>query len=162
MRLAAGLIMLVLFAVWGCRKSGILKRRCMLLQELRLMLEQYSIEISCTAPTLEELAKQGSGEFGAILRECAQGTSDIRRAWSAAVEQLAALPHCGAEEAEVFSQLGQALGTCPAESELSLLRLYSARLDKLCEQAEKIAEKKGRLYRSGGVLAGLGAAVLLL
>lgn len=162
MRLAAGLILLVLFAVWGCRKSGILKRRCTLIQELRLMLEQYSIEISCTAPTLEELAMQGQGEFGGILRKCAQDTSDIRQAWSNAVVQLSALSHCGAEEAEVLSQLGQALGTCPAESELSLLRLYSARLDKLWEQAEKISEKKGRLYRSGGVLAGLGAAVLLL
>ena len=32
----------------------------------------------------------------------------------------------------------------------------------LYQQAEKISEQKGRLYRSGGVLAGLGAAVMLL
>lgn len=162
MRIAAGFIILLLCAACGFRKSIMLKRRCTLIQELRLLLEHYSIEMSCTAPTLEELARQGQGEFGGILRQCAEKTPDIRQAWSNAVEQLSALPHCGKEEAAVLSELGQALGTCPAENELSLLKLYSARLDRLYEQAEKVSEQKGRLYRSGGILAGLGAAVLLL
>lgn len=162
MRIAAGLIILLLCAACGCRKSVMLKRRCKLIQELRLLLEHYAIEMSCTAPTLEELARLGQGEFGGILRRCADQTPDIRQAWGEAVEQLSALPHCGKEEAAAMSELGQALGTCPAESELSLLRLYSSRLDKLYEQAEKVSEQKGRLYRSGGILAGLGAAVLLI
>ena len=162
MRVAAGLVILLLFSCWGLRRRYFLKRRCILLGELRLLLESYSIEMACTAPTLGQLALQGSGEFGELLRSCAEEIPDIRRAWAAAVQKLGALPYCRQEETELLSELGRSLGTCPAESEISLLRLYSARLDRLYEQAEKVSEQKGRLYSSGGILAGLAAAVLLL
>ena len=162
MRVAAGLVILLVCTLWGCRRSILLKRRCALISRLRLLVEHYSIEIACTAPTLDELARLGQGEFGELLRCCAEEEPDIRQAWNCAVTRLAELPHCGSEEAELMSELGRELGTCPAESQLSLLKLYAARLDMLYQQAEKISEQKGRLYRSGGVLAGLGAAVMLL
>ncbi len=162
MRVAAGLVILLVCTLWGCRRSILLKRRCALISGLRLLVEHYSIEIACTAPTLDELARLGHGEFGELLRCCAEEEPDIRQAWNCAVTRLAELPHCGSEEAELMSELGRELGTCPAESQLSLLKLYAARLDMLYQQAEKISEQKGRLYRSGGVLAGLGAAVMLL
>lgn len=162
MKLAAGLIILLICGGWGISRRMNLRRRCALLRELRLMLEQYSIKIACTAPTLEQLAAEGQGEFSGILRQCLAETPDIRSAWSQAVKQLSALPYCGNEESTVLSELGASIGTCPAESELSLLRLQSAELDRLITQAEKISEQKGRLYSSGGILAGLAAAVLLL
>ena len=46
MRVAAGLLILVICSAWGFRRSLLLKRRCTLLRELRLLVEQYSIEIS--------------------------------------------------------------------------------------------------------------------
>ena len=156
------MVILLVCTLWGCRRSILLKRRCALISGLRLLVEHYSIEIACTAPTLDELARLGQGEFGELLRGCAEEEPDIRQAWNSAVTRLAELPHCGSEEAELMSELGRELGTCPAESQLSLLKLYAARLDMLYQQAEKISEQKGRLYRSGGVLAGLGAAVMLL
>lgn len=162
MRIAAGLIIMVLCSAWGFRSSIMLKRRCALIRELRLMVERYSIEIACTAPTLDELAGCGGGEFGSILQKNAAQCGDIRSAWRTSVGELSAQPHCGKEEAAVLSEMGQALGTCPADSQQSLLKLYSARLDRLLKQAEAAAEQKGRLYRSGGVLAGMGVAVLLL
>ena len=45
MRVAAGLLILVICSAWGFRRSLLLKRRCTLLRELRLLVEQYSIEI---------------------------------------------------------------------------------------------------------------------
>ena len=69
MRVAAGLLILVICSAWGFRRSLLLKRRCTLLRELRLLVEQYSIEISCTAPTLAELAGNSGGEFGRLLCE---------------------------------------------------------------------------------------------
>lgn len=162
MRLAAGVLILAICTAWGFRRSIMLKRRCALLRELRLLLEQYYIEIACTAPTLSELARRGQGEFGVLLRECAQTEPDIRAAWRTAVDRLSAQSACGGEEAALLRELGGELGTCPAESQLSLLKLYSAQLERLLAQAEKTSEQRGRLYRSGGVLAGLGAVVLLL
>ena len=99
MRVAAGLLILVICSAWGFRRSLLLKRRCTLLRELRLLVEQYSIEISCTAPTLAELAGNSGGEFGRLLCECSGSETDIRRAWSNAVDRLSAEPGCGGEEA---------------------------------------------------------------
>ena len=162
MRLAAGILIFLICSAWGFRSSLALKRRCVLLGELRMMVEQYSIEIACTAPTLPELARHSQGQFGRILCEAAGKTSDIRSAWSAAVDELSRLPECGAEESALLRELGGELGTCPAESQLSILKLYSARLEQLYSAAEKNSQQRGKLYRSGGVLAGLGAAVMLL
>ncbi len=162
MRAAAGLLILLICSAWGFRRSMLLKRRCALLRELRLTLEQYSIEIACTAPTLPELMRGSQGEFGKLLRECPGNEPDIRAAWSSAVDRLSALAWCGREEVQLLKQLGLELGTCSADSQISLLRLYSAQLDKLISAAEKKSEQQGRMYRSGGVLAGLGAAVMLL
>ena len=162
MRAAAGLLIMLICSAWGFRRSLLLKRRCALLKELRLLVEQYSIEISCTAPTREELALGSQGEFGRLLRECSGSEPDIRRAWSSAVDRLSGQPGCGSEEISLLLGLGRELGTCSAESQLALLKLYSARFDKLISAAEKKAEQQGRMYRSGGVLAGLGAAVMLL
>ena len=92
MRVAAGLLILVICSAWGFRRSLLLKRRCTLLRELRLLVEQYSIEISCTAPTLAELAGNSGGEFGRLLCECSGSETDIRRAWSNAVDRLSAEP----------------------------------------------------------------------
>jgi len=137
MRVAAGLLILVICSAWGFRRSLLLKRRCTLLRELRLLVEQYSIEISCTAPTLAELAGNSGGEFGRLLCECSGSETDIRRAWSNAVDRLSAEPGCGGEEVSLLRELGRELGTCPAESQLALLKLYSARFDKLISAAEK-------------------------
>ena len=60
MRVAAGLVILLVCTLWGCRRSILLKRRCALISGLRLLVEHYSIEISCTAPTLDELAALGA------------------------------------------------------------------------------------------------------
>lgn len=162
MRIAAGILIMIICAAWGFRRSLLLKRRCALLRELRLLVEQYSIEIACTAPTLEELAGNSTGEFGRMLRECIGSQPDIRRAWSSAADSFSALPWCGGEEVALLRELGRELGTCSAESQLALLKLYSARFDTLISAAEKKSEQQGRMYRSGGVLAGLGAAVMLL
>ena len=86
MRVAAGLLILAICSAWGFRRSLLLKRRCTLLRELRLLVEQYSIEISCTAPTLAELAGNSGGEFGRLLCECCGSESVIRGAGSNAVD----------------------------------------------------------------------------
>lgn len=162
MRAAAGVIVLVVLGGWGLYRSRLLKRRCVLISELRLLLMQYSIEIKYTAPTLYQLAERGRGEFADILRECLVGEDNIRRAWESAAEKLSRLPYCRKEEAEIMAAVGRELGTVPAESALSLLQLYSARLDRLFEQAEQTFARKGKLYSSGGILAGLAAAVLVI
>lgn len=161
MRTAAAIIILVLCTLWGAYKGELLKKRVLLLGELRLMLENYTIAISAYSPTLYELSGQTEGIFGELLKESMTECSDIRQAWSNAAQRLSQLPYCG-EESEILRELGKRLGTAPTEGELSLLRLYTAKTDRLCTAAEERYSQKSKLYRTCGALVGLGAAVLII
>ncbi len=162
MRLIPAAIVFVIFSVFGIIKSTELKKRAALLAELKQLAAEFSVSIRCTAPTLDELAKNCTGVFGELLRSEISRMSDIRKAWDSAVERLSQCSFCGAEEAWLLKELGQSLGTCAAEGQLSLLEMYGAKLDKLCKSAEEDSRIKGKLFRSVGTLAGAGAAILII
>ena len=148
--------------LWGIEQSVRLKKRELLLNELKAMVTEFSVAIRCTAPTLDELALHCGGIFGQLLRQKLDSTPDIRAAWESALAQLSQCSFCQDEEAEVLRQLGQELGTCAAEGQLSLLEMHSEKLSSLLHEAAQEHRTKGKLFRSVGTLTGLGAAILIL
>lgn len=149
------------FAV-GTRKSLLLKRRVTLLEELVRLLNEFAIEIRCTAPTLDELCGQARGSFAEMLRECREESTDIKSAWEKACGQLSQLSCCGTEEYEIMLSLGQSLGTCDVQGQLSLLELHSEKLSSVRQAAADEYARKGKLMRSVGALCGIGAAILIV
>ncbi len=149
-------------AVWGVCKSSTFHKRAQLISELKRLTTEFSIAIRCTAPTLDELARDCSGIFGELLRSEMQKCPDIRCAWQNAVQRLSVCGFCGKEETAVLSELGRELGTCSAEGQLAMLELHRCRLDKLSAEADECAKSKGKLFRSVGALLGAGAAVLII
>lgn len=162
MNLLPAAAVFLLGTVCGHMRSRELRRRSQLLAELSQLITEFSVAIGCTSPTLDELAESCSGVFGELLRAAREDATDIRTAWSAAVEQLSGCSFCGSEESAILSELGRTLGTCSAEGQLSLLALHGARLAKLSAEADRAAVSKGRLYRSVGTLLGAGAAILIV
>lgn len=65
------------------------------------------------------------------------------------------------ERSIVKSVMG-ALGTSDISAQLSMLEVNARLLEKQAEEAREQYAKKGKLYRSVGVLAGLFAAILIL
>ncbi len=157
---AAGAFLLCL--LWGAEKSGSLKKRSLLLEELNRLVTDFSVAIRCNAPTLDELALNCSGVFGELIRQQPEYAADVKSAWSEASTRLAQCSFCRSEEAVLLQNLGRDLGTCPTEGQLSLLSMYGERLSQLYEEAEQERKTKGRLFRSVGTLMGLGAAILIL
>lgn len=157
---AAGAFALCL--LWGIERSTRLKKRALLLAELKQLITEFSVAIRCTAPTLDELVLHCSGVFGELLRQQLANSPDVRCAWAEAVLQLSHCSFCGSEEASILSDLGRDLGTCSAEGQLSLLTMHLERLSRLCAEAEQDRKIKGKLFRSVGTLTGLGAAILIL
>ena len=160
-------LILACMAFWVCtaegmRRSALLKQREQLLAELSAMLCGFAIEIRCTAPTLSELCSAATGVFANLLRECKDGSRDIREAWENACGRLSALPCSGREETALLRELGASLGKSDAQGQLALIELYRERLAQCEKQASQELLQKGRLYRSLGVLCGLGAAVMVL
>lgn len=162
MRFLCALAVFVVCAAVGLYKSALLHKRARLLSELLQMLSDFSLAIRFTAPTLDELSDGCTGDFGALLSQARKDAPDIKSAWEAASAQLCELPYTDKREAELISRLGQELGTCDAEGQLSMLELYRGRLKKLSDEAEENAKGRAKLFRSVGALLGLGAAILMI
>lgn len=148
-------------AMAGVGKSRLAKKRCELLLELYKMLTGFEIKIRSAAPTISELIARDSSLFSSFVREQARGQCNIRTAWAAACERLEALPHCGREEALLMRQLGMELGKSDRAGEVSLIEMYLQQLSILCESARSEFSKKGAVFRSVGVLCGLGVAIMI-
>lgn len=143
----------------GLYKSFLLKRRAVVLEELCRMVKSFSVEIRYTAPTLDELCGKSEGVFAEILNECRKD-SDIHAAWDSACAILSKKPYCSREEAELLRNLGSSLGASDIAGQLSILEMYSEKLSDISRTASEEAAGKGKLFRSVGMLCGIGAAVI--
>lgn len=146
----------------GLWKSSLLKRRVLLLSQLKQLTEELAAAIRYTAPTLDELSDGCGGIFGELLKATRANTSDIKSAWQAAASSLSELSYTEKSEAELMLKLSQRLGTCDSEGQLSMLAMYSEKLKSLSDEAQENAKTHGKLFRSVGTLLGAGAAILIL
>ncbi len=162
MRLLTAFLVFAAFTAGGLLKSSELKRRTLLLRELVRLVSDLSAAIRCTAPTLDELAEDCRGVFGELLRESRRASPDSRTAWLTAAKRLGGCTFCGREEAALLLSLAGELGTSPAESQLSMLKLYGERLQGLLSDAEQLSRSRGKLCRSVGALLGAGAAIMIV
>jgi len=87
------------------------------------------------------------------------GSADFRRDWVVAAEHLTEL-----EEAErsIIKSIGLSLGTSDIEGQLSMLEVNSQLLSDYGDEAHEQYMKKGKLYRTFGVLAGMFMAILII
>lgn len=148
--------------LWGLEQSLRLKKREQLLNELKTMVTEFSVAMRCTAPTLDELMMHCGGVFGQLLREELSCAADVRAAWERALTRLSRCTFCQPQEEAVLRQLGQELGTCAAQGQLSLLEMHGEKLSALLQGAADEHRTKGKLFRSVGTLTGLAAAILIL
>lgn len=157
MRIAAAVIVFILCAAEGQRRRAALKNRAMLLADVLLMLNSFSIEINCLALTPDELIRGTKGRFAELVRAERERHSEIRSAWAAACSSLPK-----SRERELLSELGQSIGTTDKSGQLKMLELYSAELSQLKSEAEECYRKKGEAFSRVGLLCGAAAAVLIL
>lgn len=161
MRAAAAAAAFILCLAAGLRHSAALKRRAELLGELVVMLKLFGIEIRCCAYPLDELCERAEGRFAELVRAAREHCPDIRSAWERACSQMRGSGY-GAAETELMRELGKSLGTSDIAGQETLLALHGERLSALYEQAAADYAKKGKTFRSVGLLCGAGAAVLLI
>lgn len=158
MRIFAAVIVFLLCAAEGLRRRFALKERAELLDDVLVMLNNFSVEISCRALTPDELiANAKGGRFAELVREKRSKHPNIRAAWEAACEELPKN-----RERELLIGLGQSLGTSDKSGQLQLLNLYSAEISRLKDEARENYRKKGEAFSRVGVLCGAAAAVLIL
>lgn len=164
----AGIILLILSSgLTGILLSKRLGERVELLRRTLAMLDRFSTQIRWQASTVEELLRselrQGGGERLSFLEHIAgepQG-GPFPDAWKRALGEWKN-PALEKEDRLLLETIGETLGSSDVEGQLASIALQKETCARLLEQAAHDRERKGKLYRSLGVLAGVFVSILLL
>ena len=127
------------------------------LRELTQVFREMALLIRYRALPVKELFFELSRyEF---IRRVAEWGETGRENWAAAADELSEL---GEQERGIVKSIGLSLGTSDIGGQLSMLEVNSQLLAKYVDEAHEQYMKKGKLYRSFGILAGLLAAILII
>jgi stage III sporulation protein AB len=128
------------------------------LRELTRALQEMSLLIRHRALPVRDLFTELSRyEFFSKISEF--GDLDFREEWVEVTDTLTELTE---SERKIIKSIGLSLGTSDVEGQLSMLEVNAQLLTKHGDEAHEQYLKKGRLYRSIGVLAGLFVAILII
>jgi len=129
-----------------------------LLTQLEGLLQWLQTEIAYSARPLPELIKASDSPF---CREAAGYPEFSGDPCGALSRAGAKLLHNG-KDRELFRDFAGGLGASDTQGQLGHLRLCMARTGQHLTEAREVYRERSRLYTGLGVLAGLGACVLLL
>lgn len=153
----------------GVRLSSKLGGRVAELEAVLHMLEELSVQIRYRAlPVYELLERLRANSSLQRLRFidciCAEleGTRDFDHAWQQGVARSVPQSSMNKDDIEVLLAIGSSLGKSDIDGQLSAIELHSATVRARLQQASEERAKKGKLYRSLGVLAGIGISIMLI
>lgn len=154
------------FAADGLRRrlSGLKALRNML-EALRLMERYEALEVTEMVRRLCEGDMYADVGFIAPLNvlmqsEVETGSMTFSEAWNKAVDE-----NRGAfsdDDRALICRVGNMLGSCSCDGQLSALSLACEETDRLIADADEQYRAKGRLYRALGAIAGAVIAVIVL
>ncbi len=93
------------------------------------------------------------------LPESYSAGEDFRKIWNNAVVSQ---KNIGTEERELLVHFGSILGKSDAQSQAEAISGFMKELDRITEIRTENLLKKGRLYRSAGLLFGVMAGILVI
>ncbi len=158
MRIFLSIAAFFICAYLGIKKSREMKKRVEFIDEISVMLNNFSAEIRFGTPVLSELISRENGSFARLVNERYKELSDIKAAWESACETLSEK----AEETALLRELLPAVSKSGSEGAIMTLSLYSERFSRLYKQAYEEYVKKGKALKQIGALCGAAAAILII
>ncbi len=156
-------------AAIGFMYSERLRQRVCLLDALRSSLKQAGMLISYSAITLSEIAKRLStletvGGLWKQMQLKLEANCDVQMAWEEALayERSSGGSVCTLREDEllIMNEFIAQFGKSDRENQIANIEMALERLGVIYEQALEEQRKKGRMYRSVGLLSALAIIVL--
>ena len=137
------------------------------LEALASLFRQLESLVLYTADPLGKLFSHMEKEFPNLpfLRECRlliEGKISFPTAFSAAIRQTAFEMGLRREDIELLCQPGSQLGKTDLKGQQSLYQLLELRVSERLSLAREDAEKKGKIYRSVGLLGGVALVLFAL
>lgn len=153
----------------GFQNAGRLEKRCRLLKNLRDSVRRLSDMLVLTQKPIVPLIR-GSGELPAgELFEAYAGFieegRDANKAWAETRRWMKENEeYCGLDEqhTKAVGDFLMAFSLLEGTQLRTATEQACARLSELCVQAQTESEKKGKVYRTMGVLVGAAVAILLI
>lgn len=164
--------MVVLFfscAGFGFSKSFGFLRRIRQLEAFTGAINQIANEIRYFSSPTEVIMEKIDGMeeyrnlkiFG-ICKEKMKETRDFYKAWESALRQVKPSLSLQEGDTETLLWFGRVLGTTDVEGELANCERYRVLLNQRLENAREDQKKRGKMYSSLGVLAGVLFVVILI
>ena len=162
----AGILMIFSAAsMTGAYLSASLHQRCIRLETLRRMTEDIASYIRYRELTVYEIVQELSTDnsyrdFDFVC--CLSRDLDRHRPFYSQWERAADECRFKGDERNLILSIGNVLGTSDTQGQLAAMELYSAKLDSMIKASDEQYSRKGKLYRSLGVLSGAMLGILML
>lgn len=153
----------------GLLKSYSLKKRVNELETFSSSFRDISIEIRYFAtPTdviiskLNEIKAYKSLRVFATCKESLEQTRNFSQSWNDAVDK--ALPYLSLdkEDAGIIKRFGDSFGTTDVEGQIANCEQYSLMLDDRLQIARDDKKKRGKMFSSLGILAGVFLTIFFI
>lgn len=145
-------------AMAGFVMSGELRERIDILREIQQSAVYIKSEIEYRSPVFEECFRRRGRLFSKASEYIGEGLSP-----SAALKKSAdETARLTAEDKEIIYSYADGLDAEEVNGQTANVSLLISHLGEDIREAEAQMRAKGRLYRSGGVLAGIGFVIILL
>jgi stage III sporulation protein AB len=162
------LLVFAVCAAFGMLKSMSLWKRVRQLESVRGAIARISTEIRYFAtPTDALMEKMDTLEefhelkiFG-LCHKNLPAFGNFNQAWESAIQQAKPYLSLNDGDRETLLWFGKVLGTTDVQGETANCERFDALLSRRVELARDEQKKKGRMYSSLGVLAGVFLTVLL-
>lgn len=153
-------------AVLGASKSEELKVRCTACHEIRELLTQISVLVRYRGLDVYEISRElvtsdrfKQLEFLKKLPSEYKPDIDFRVKWAEAVNSDSCI---GADEKKLLCSFGAGLGTSDTQGQLMSIEGTIEALRRIEDKRSEEYSRKGKLYRSLGMLFGVMTGILLI
>ena len=149
-------------AYFGIRLSTSLKKRAESLGDIRASLELLESEINFSVNKLKKafIRIDRNGLF-TLAAENLDGNG-AKKAWTDALDTMQSKLCLSGADVDVLKMFGQNIGKTDTDDQLKNIRYIKTLIAEQEKQARAEYGRFGRLYRSGGVLAGLLVVIVLI
>ena len=162
-------MMLILFGLatyLGMTISNQYKTRVDNLKEMKGVLNILQTKIKYTYMPLpdifEEIAQSSSSVISKIFNNAKEKMKKVSagQAWEEAIEEVKEASF-NKEDINTIKTLGKLLGKTDIEGQISEIELVQAFLETQIQKAEEECQKNQKLYKTLGIVGGLGIVIIL-
>lgn len=157
-----GAIFFVCFYI-GCNKAKLCEERVINLQKFLNGITMFKNKVEFTYEPINniflDISKVIYENKENIFKEVQNKQKDINISW---LEEADKIKNINNEDKEIIKMFGKLLGKTDIKGQLSQIELTSKLIEKQIEKAEKEKNKNFKVYKTMGMIFGLGICIILV